>query len=845
MFKGISMKLDFSKLSLRKQLLLSIIITTIVVGSLLVFISREIIISGYEKLENQTVETNIQNIISVIDNNINVLDTIVANWAGWDDTYNFIGDLNPEYIESNLVDTTFQRIGVNVMLFIRTDGSIAYKKAYDVEAQKELPLNPELLELLKNDKQLIYHETIEAVKKGIIVVNNKSMVIASRPILTSEKEGPIAGCLIMGRFINLESLIIQTHLINSSAVSFHKIDSSEIPDDFKAQLLKKDNAGLFFSKPVDNNIIKGYTLIRDIQGQPGMVVELVMTRDIYQQGIITSNYLIFSLSVLALALAVIGLYIANKSILDPLHLIIDQMKEIGLDSYLSKRLKPSDSVEFSRLSDQFNSMMDSLERSQYLLKESEQHYSDLFMKMSEGVYRTTPQGDVISANPALINMLGFEGDDIYKIKVSDTFYINPRDRQIWQKQIEETGEIRGIELHLKRKDGQKIIVMENSWAVKDSTGKVMYYEGTLVDITQRKLAEEELIRRFKFEQVVMEISTSFVSAPSEKIDEVINISLSKIGDFAEVDRSYLFSISDDRLNINNTHEWCREGIDGAIHLNKDIPVRLISWSMEKLFNLENLAIDDINNMPPEAKSEKYIWDSQDIKSILLVPVQFEGNITGFLGFDSVRFLKKWQQSDIDILKIVGEIFGYALNRKKTDKELKYLSLHDSLTGLYNRSYFDEEVQRLNMGRITKVGVIVCDVDGLKLTNDALGHKAGDVLLKKTAQALKMNFRKEDVVTRIGGDEFAILLPNCDRVAVEKACNRLRESIEKINQEKFFLPLSISIGYASREETNISVDDLFKLADELMYQDKRSHIESIYPLIKQALKRISISDINHF
>ena len=94
-------------------------------------------------------------------------------------------------------------------------------------------------------------------------------------------------------------------------------------------------------------------------------------------------------------------------------------------------------------------------------------------------------------------------------------------------------------------------------------------------------------------------------------------------------------------------------------------------------------------------------------------------------------------------------------QKKREKQLEYLSLHDALTGIYNRAYFEREMKRLEKGRHKNIGMIICDLDGLKLYNDSMGHSVGDILLKAAAQAIKSCFRESDVVARIGGDEFAV------------------------------------------------------------------------------------------
>lgn len=152
-----------------------------------------------------------------------------------------------------------------------------------------------------------------------------------------------------------------------------------------------------------------------------------------------------------------------------------------------------------------------------------------------------------------------------------------------------------------------------------------------------------------------------------------------------------------------------------------------------------------------------------------------------------------------------------------NEKLKYFSIRDYLTGLYNRMYFEEELKKFDGKSVEKIGIVICDVDGLKLINDTLGHLAGDEILKKTADILSKNFLGESVIARIGGDEFAVFLKNTDDKYIEKACSNVSKEI--IPCDDLNLNSSISVGYVYKSEYKGPVSKLFSEADSNMYKNK--------------------------
>ena len=178
----------------------------------------------------------------------------------------------------------------------------------------------------------------------------------------------------------------------------------------------------------------------------------------------------------------------------------------------------------------------------------------------------------------------------------------------------------------------------------------------------------------------------------------------------------------------------------------------------------------------------------------------------------------WNSDGEAVVRMAGSLTDIS-ERKQMEEKLVFLSMRDSLTGLYNRAYFEEELRRLNDGRYSPIAIIVCDVDGLKLYNDSFGHVLGDRLIQAAARVLSQAFRASDVVARIGGDEFAILLPRVSRETLEMALERLSSSVGQINSdnEEFFLSLSTGMAMSHSKQLNLS--RLFREADNNMYREK--------------------------
>jgi diguanylate cyclase (GGDEF)-like protein len=201
-----------------------------------------------------------------------------------------------------------------------------------------------------------------------------------------------------------------------------------------------------------------------------------------------------------------------------------------------------------------------------------------------------------------------------------------------------------------------------------------------------------------------------------------------------------------------------------------------------------------------------------------VPLKLSGQVIGVMVAQSYKEDISFNLDDLSLFEFVSTQVALMIDRKRTEQKIRYLGIHDALTGLYNRAYFDEELKRLEHGRLFPISILMADLDNLKGTNDREGHATGDDLLRQTARILRSAFRMEDVVARIGGDEFAVLLPGIDAVSACSAVRRIKESIAQQNARNEGTPLRISIGISTADKGSVLLDS-FKKADDQMYAEK--------------------------
>jgi PAS domain S-box-containing protein len=223
------------------------------------------------------------------------------------------------------------------------------------------------------------------------------------------------------------------------------------------------------------------------------------------------------------------------------------------------------------------------------------------------------------------------------------------------------------EYRIIRKDGQIAWIYDFTTILRNADGQITSFEGYLFDNTLRKQTEIALADNRRFENLISNLANQFISASADGIDAMIDKALQAIGEFVQADRSYIFLFYDNQKLMDNTHEWCAEGIEPQIEMLQQLPTDEFAWLMKKITANEVIIVSRVSELPDEATPEREILEQQDIQSLILIPLVSDNIPFGYIGFDAVRKERQWPSNAASILALAGGIIANALQRQKIER----------------------------------------------------------------------------------------------------------------------------------------------------------------------------------
>jgi len=391
---------------------------------------------------------------------------------------------------------------------------------------------------------------------------------------------------------------------------------------------------------------------------------------------------------------------------------------------------------------------------------------------------TLPERRYHDVNNAYLETLGYTREEVIgKTSAELDLFVHPEDSIKAAEILKTNGRINGFETRIRRKDGT-IVEGIFSGQIFSNRGR-QFFLTSMLDITARKEAEHNL------------------EAAHERMLTVLN----------SID-AYVYVVDINTCEILYTNQYGRNlwgNIEGkkcwqVFHKNKSAPC-------------ENCTIDKVLDQSGRPAGV-YQWEVKNSR-------------TG-RWYDCRDTTLTWHDGRLVYLEIATDI----TEQKLREEKILQISFHDKLTGLYNRSYLEEEMNRLDTERQLPISIIMADLNGLKLINDTLAHAAGDEMLKSAAEVMRQSCRGEDIIARWGGDEFVIFLPQTKQKTAKTICKKILDLSRRVHCNG--IPLSMALGSVTKTSPEQNIFELLNVAESNMYKQKLTYGRNAKSFVRDTL-----------
>ena len=482
-------------------------IALILLGVLIVYAVTEYavdqlsILPSYEALERDEARKDVNRCVKAIRREIHHLDLFVSDWAGWDDTYEFVWKPNDEYLESNMAQATFMENGINAIALFDPEGFLIWGKAIDLETNGEVPLGDFIATPLAERYRMVEAGS-SAGRAGFMLTARGPMLVSFRSILTSEDGGPSRGTLVMGRLLTEDA---QAELTEQTEVAFTITPVQDLAEGELRVLTRIKQADGLLVEAVSDSQLHVSAEMADIDGNPGLVIRAEIPRSITQRGVNTLRAALLSTVGGGLVLVLLLMVLLRRTVITPLTDLTDQVVAINRTGDLSPRVGMDRSDEIGTLGREFDGMLDRLEsdllerqRMEDALRESEERYRSFVTDFQGIAFRLGPDGKPVFFHGAVEGITGYSEQEFVSGTPEWLDVVHGEDagqvKEAIEKALHSPGFAEQREYRIVCRDGTTRWVHAAAKCTCDASGAPAFAEGAIYDITELKEMQERVAR---------------------------------------------------------------------------------------------------------------------------------------------------------------------------------------------------------------------------------------------------------------------------------------------------------------------------------------------------------------
>jgi len=488
-------------MTLRRKVLFIIAATFAVLIAAVYLASRTILLDSILAIEQSLGRRDVEHSAAFIRRELVHMDRAANDYASWDDTYAYVADPEryPEYIRSNMVDTTFENQKLNLIIIADREGRIVFGKGYDLREKREMPVPPAIGPHLREGTPLFLAGGALDGRFGVILLPAAPLLVAAHPILRSDESGPARGTLVMGRYFNAAGSKPHDEYLDAP-IEARRADDADLPEEFRRAARRLAGRISVFVEPVSEEYLAGYAVQRDLYGEPAIYLKLLLRRAVYHEGRKAVAWFISALVGVGLVIGAAIAVLLQRQVLSRLIRLSRALAGIEASRDPSARVPASGNDEIAALARDINGMLESLEESRRELAESEFRYRSIVENTRDVIMLTRPNGTISYISPACREVLGYTQEELTDCRPSFT---HPGDetrvrRILDQAMAGERGS--GFEYRVVTKDGA-VKRISHSWSPILSGGRIGTLVNVIRDITERCRMEEELSKAHKLETV--------------------------------------------------------------------------------------------------------------------------------------------------------------------------------------------------------------------------------------------------------------------------------------------------------------------------------------------------------